>query len=73
MKKRLVIGFVFVFCFMSSLSAHAGKKYPLNELPMYGLVEKTPVMIKADNDFFEVIKRSGLSREEASEDAIGKG
>lgn len=41
--------------------------YPINELPMYGLQEKTAAQKRADEEYIRTMTRDGVSREEAAE------
>lgn len=40
--------------------------YPINELAMYGHVEKTPDLLRADETYIQRMTRNGMSREGAS-------
>ena len=44
-------------------------EYPINELPMYGLREKTAKQERADREYIRMMTRDGRSREEAAEAA----
>ena len=47
--------------------------YDINELPMYGGVEKTAAQKEADEKFIKNVENSGTSKEDASKEAIARG
>ena len=47
----------------------AAAEYPINELPMYGLREKTARQKRADKKYIRFMTKGGRSREEAAETA----
>lgn len=49
------------------------KILPLNQIPMYGNVEKTPEMKRADEEFFSDILKTGVSREKAAVHLVKRG
>ena len=51
----------------------ANVDYPINELPMYGRVEKSPDQQWADQEYIGTMTRGGVSREDAAEYAARLG
>jgi hypothetical protein len=45
----------------------AAADYPINELPMYGLREKTAAQQRADKEYIRIMTKGGRSRKEAAE------
>ncbi|MBU2512161.1 hypothetical protein KJ966_12545 [bacterium] len=64
---RLALCLVFLLIH-SVLSAH-----PINELPMYGGVEKTPEQKKLDDEFIKTVTQQNGTREKASENVANLG
>jgi len=55
-------------------AAHAATKdYPPNEQPMYGGIEKTPAMKKADDEYIQRVLTSGYTRESGARAAVELG
>jgi len=51
----------------STRSAAGADAYPINERPMYGLVEKTAEQKRADEEYIRMMTADGRSREEAAD------
>ncbi len=49
-----------------AMTAEAGAGYPINELPMYGLAEKTAAQKRADDEYIDRMTRGGRSRQAAA-------
>ncbi len=69
-----IISMLIVALAASAESANASeRKYPLNEIPMYGGGPRSPAQEKADQEFLEAVRKSGRSFEDASDHAARRG
>jgi tetratricopeptide (TPR) repeat protein len=66
--KRFVLLLTLLSCATSFIYSQE-----LNERPMYDGINKTPEMIRADNDFVDYMVRTFGSRDKAADDAIRRG
>jgi Tfp pilus assembly protein PilF len=71
--KRIIVAInaLFLLCSLASVDnpAHAAN-LPLNQIPMYGEVEKTEAMKHADADFIAEVQGKGFTREAAAKEVV---
>lgn len=51
----------------------AAKDYPVNELPLYGGITKSPAMVEADQKFVDAVLQQGFTRAKGSDKAVQSG